>query len=115
MTCIAIPKFQTRVSPVLDTCSHLLLIEVEKNSEIDRHQIYFDNISLDDRLNIIKNMNVDVIICCAVSEVMDKMLRAADIQLVCGIVGDINLVLKAYLCNKLDDTCFHMPGFIVTE
>jgi len=60
-------------------------------------------------------MNVDVIICCAVSEVMDKMLRAAGIQLVCGIVGDINLVLKAYLCNKLDDACFHMPGFIVTE
>ncbi len=32
---IAVPIFQNRVSPVLDSCERLLVIDIEKESEIE--------------------------------------------------------------------------------
>ena len=56
-------------------------------------------------------MGVNVIICCAVGEVMAHMIQGLDIELVYGIVGDVNKVLEAYFSNRLDDDAFHMPGY----
>ncbi len=108
---IAIPIFHKRVSPVLDHCTRLLIIDVDQGSEIKRQEISLEEFSLAERFNLIKKMNVHVIICCAISEVMDHMMQGTRIRVICGIVGDVNEVLAAYLSNHLDDTSFHMPGY----
>lgn len=107
---IAIPVFHKRVSPVLDNCTRLLIIDFNQDSEISRQEIPLVKFSLVERFNLIKKMNVNVIICCAISEVMDHMIHGTDIQLICGIVGDVNQVLAAHLSNQLDDASFNMPG-----
>ena len=107
---IAIPVFHKRVSPVLDNCTRLLIIDFDQGSEISRQEISLVKFSLVERFNLIKKMNVNVIICCAISEVMDYMIHGTDIQLICGIVGDVNQVLAAHLSNQLDDASFNMPG-----
>lgn len=107
---IAIPVFHKRVSPVLDNCTRLLIIDFDQDSEISRQEISLEKFSLVERFNLIKKMNVNVIICCAISEVMDHMIHGTDIQLICSIVGDVNQVLGAYLSNQLDDASFTMPG-----
>jgi predicted Fe-Mo cluster-binding NifX family protein len=88
-----------------------MIIDFDQGSEIDRQEICLENFSLAERFNMIKKMNVNVIICCAISEVMDHMIQGAEIQLICGIVGDVNQVLSAYLSNRLNAPSFHMPGY----
>jgi predicted Fe-Mo cluster-binding NifX family protein len=107
---IAIPIFHKRVSPVLDTCTRLLIIDIDQEIEINRQEISLEKFSLIERFNLTKKMNVNVIICCAISEMMDHMIHGTDIQLICGIVGDVQQVLAAYLSNQLDDASFHIPG-----
>ena len=112
---IAIPIFHKRVSPVLDNCTRLMIIDFDQGSEIDRQEICLENFSLAERVNLIKKMTVNVIICCAISEVADHMIKGTEIQLICGIAGDVNQVLSAYLSNRLDEPSFHMPGYDNTQ
>jgi predicted Fe-Mo cluster-binding NifX family protein len=108
---IGIPVFHHRVSPVLDTCTRLLIIDFEGQTEVDRREVVFDVYAPSERMEMVKKLNPDAIICCAVSDVFDRMLQAAGISLICGIVGDVQQVAEAFLDNRLDAPCFRMPGF----
>jgi len=107
---IAIPIFHHRVSPVLDTCTRLLVIDYDGRCEIDRREVAFDMYSPIERFEIVKKLNLDAIICSGVSELFDRMLRGAGIRLICGIAGDVKEVADAFLRNRLDAPCFRMPG-----
>jgi predicted Fe-Mo cluster-binding NifX family protein len=108
---IAIPIFHNRVSPVLDTCTRLLIVDFEGKIEVERRDIPFDIYSQSERFEIVKKLNPDAIICCGISEVFDKMLQSAGIRLISGIAGNVEQVTEAFLCNRIDDPCFRMPGY----
>ena len=108
---IAIPIFHNRVSPVLDTCTRLLIVGFEGKVSVERKEISFDLYSQSERFEIVKNLKPDAIICCGISEVFDKMLQSADIRLISGIVGDVEQVTEAFLSNRIDDPQFRMPGY----
>ena len=111
MTRIAIPIFRHRVSPVLDTCTRLLIIDYEGHTEVDRREVVIDIYSPSERMEIVRKLNPDAVICCGISERFDRMLQATGIRLICGIAGDVQQVAEAYICNRLDAPCFRMPGF----
>jgi hypothetical protein len=41
---------------------------------------------------------------------MCRFLAGKDIAVVSGIAGEIENIINAYICNRLDDECFIMPG-----
>jgi len=108
---IAIPIFRHRVSPVLDTCTRLLIIDYEGQTEVDRREVAFDMYAPSERMEMVKKLNPDAVICCGICEGFDRMLQVAGIRLICGIAGDVQQVAEAFLCNRLDAPCFRMPGF----
>jgi len=108
---IAIPIFHNRVSPVLDTCTRLLIIDFDGKADVEKREIPFDVYSQSERFKIVKNLNPDAIICCGISEVFDKMLQSAGIRLISGIAGDVEQVTEAFLSNRIDDPSFRMPGY----
>jgi len=96
---------------VLDTCARLLIIDVQGKIEVERREIPFDIYSQSERFEILKKLDPDAIICCGISEVFDKILQSAGIRLICGIAGDVEEVAEAFLCNRIDGSCFRMPGY----
>ena len=108
---VAIPIFQQRVSPVLDSCRHLLLIDIEKGTEKGRKNIYLGEMSLTERCDIFAQLKVAIVICGGVSEIFANMLAGSKISLLNGIAGEIDAVITAYLKDRLDNPQFYMPGF----
>lgn len=111
MTKIAIPTFQNRVSPVLDSCNHILLVDVTDNTEQDRETVFMGECTLTDRCSTFVKMGIKTVICGGVSESLANMIKGSDIVLINGIAGDIDEVIKAYLENRLQLPVFYMPGF----
>jgi predicted Fe-Mo cluster-binding NifX family protein len=111
MTKIAIPTFHKRVSPVLDTCKHILVINCKDGSEIDRKNIFIGDMTLNERCRIFEKLGVSVIICGGISEAFGKILKSVKLQLTKGIAGEVEDVLSAYLVGCLDNPKFYMPGF----
>jgi len=111
MTSIGIPVFQSRVSPVFDTCTTVLVIKFEQDREIERGETYLDELSLTDRANILLKLNITVLICGGISDVLYNMLKNAGIRLISGIAGRVDQVFDAFISGHLDEPRFYMPGY----
>ena len=95
----------------MDTCTRLLVVDVEEQSEVNRREIAFDVYSPPARFEILKALNLDTIICSGISEVFDKMLQSAGINIICGIAGEVEKVVEAFICNRVDCSSLRMPGY----
>jgi predicted Fe-Mo cluster-binding NifX family protein len=106
----AIPVFMGRVSPVLDTCTQFGLLESGRNQEIVLRTVPVTGNSIYERAGEIKKLGVGVIICGAVSDAFFNLLKEMDIDLVCGITGNVEEVIEAYSKGALIQARFRMPG-----
>ena len=107
---VAIPVFESRVSPVLDSCHRMVVVDIEKGREIRRRELSLEKMSVYERIEVISRWGIRKIICAGVSDVMCRFLAGKNIVLVNGIAGEIEKIINAYICNRLDNACFVMPG-----
>ncbi len=108
---IAIPVWEDKVSPVLDTASRLLVVELEGQKEASRFETYLDEQDLSRRCIRIRRLGVDTLICGAISRGFSKILEGSGIHVVPGISGHPEDVLDAYLNGNLFRSKFFMPGY----
>ena len=107
---IAIPVWDDKVSPVFDTASRLLIVEVEDHSEATRFEAYLNEQDLSRRCLRIQGLAVDTLICGAISRPFSRMLMASGIDIIPEISGLTEEVLRAYLHGNLFHSRFLMPG-----
>jgi predicted Fe-Mo cluster-binding NifX family protein len=107
---VAIPVFESCVSPVLDTCQRMVVVDIEKSGEIERQELSLCKMPIHERIEVISRWGIRKIICAGVSDVMCRFLAGKDIVLISGIAGEIEKIINAYICNRLNDACFVMPG-----
>jgi predicted Fe-Mo cluster-binding NifX family protein len=107
---VAIPVFESRVSPVLDSCQRIVVVDFENGREIRRQELSLEKMSVHERIEVMVRWGIRKIICAGVSDVMCRFLAGKNIALVSGIAGEIEKIINAYICNRLDDACFIMPG-----
>ena len=108
---VAIPTWENRVSPVLDTASRLLIIEVKNQKEIERFETILDVQDLYGRCVRILNLGLDILICGAISRSYFRRLTATGLHIISGISGHPEDVLEAYLQGTLSHSRFSMPGY----
>lgn len=107
---IAIPIWENKISPLLDTASRLLIVEVEEQSVASRFEIYLDEQDMSRRCFRIRGMEVDILICGAISHHFARMLTGSGIDVIPEISGQAEEVLTAYLQGDLFNSKFLMPG-----
>jgi len=107
---IAIPIWEDKVSPVFDTASRLLIVEIEDQREVSRFEVYLDEQDISRRCFRIQGLGVDTLICGAISRPFSNMLVASGINIIPWISGHTEDVLEAYLQGTLSHPNFLMPG-----
>ena len=107
---IAIPIFESRVSPVLDTCARMLIVDFDGNSERQRSEVFLERMSINERSEVLKRWGIKKIICAGVSDLMCRLLENREIEILKGIAGEVEKIIHAYCCGNLGDDCFCMPG-----
>jgi len=107
---IAIPIYNDNVSNVFDFAHRLLLVEIEDGKEASRSEIALESQSLPQRVGQLKNLEVDVLVCGAISRVLANMVTSSGIQLLPYVTGRVDDVLQAYLNGQLVQSQFTMPG-----
>jgi len=107
---IAIPIYGDNISNVFDFATRLLLVEIENGKEANRSEVALESQSLSQRIGQIKNLEVDVLVCGAISRVLANIVTASGVQLLPYVTGRVNDVLQAYLNGQLVQSQFTMPG-----
>lgn len=108
---VAIPIWENRVSPVLDTANRLLIIELNGKTEQGR-EIYNLPVShIFQRTRYIRELHVNTMLCGALSRPFHRMLVESGIRVYPWLTGEVQDVVNAYLDDNLADARFALPGF----
>lgn len=108
---IAISTWENKVSPVFDTATKLLIVEMENKKENDRFEVHLLSQDIAKRCAFIRRLEINVLICGAVSNLISNMLLASGIKIILGISGPVEDILEAYIQGDLIQSRFLMPGF----
>ena len=107
---IALPIFQARISPVLDACRDLIVVDIEDGKEEKRMTVSLAEMSREERCAAIAGRNIDTIICAGISDRMSCYLENRGIHLVSGVAGNIDRIVAAYRQGRLCEERYLMPG-----
>ena len=108
---IALPIWEDKISPLLDTASRLLVIPEEGGANSGRFEVSLDGMDLHTRCVRIQALEIQILICGAVSRLFSGMLHGTGVQVISGISGGAEDVLQAYRLEGLSDPRFLMPGY----
>lgn len=108
---IALPIWEDKVSPVMDTASRLLVLNEKRGGKAERFEVSLDGMDLRSRCLRIQALEVQILICGAVTRLFSGMLNGLGVEVISGISGGAEEVLHAYLHEGLSDPRFLMPGY----
>jgi predicted Fe-Mo cluster-binding NifX family protein len=107
---IALSIWEDKVSPVLDTAAKLLIVDNDDQRE-SRFEVHLSEKDMSRRCAFIRGLDIDVLICGAVSRHLTKILMASGIEIVSGVSGHVEDVLQAHYQGDLAQPEFLMPGW----
>lgn len=107
---IAIPIHDSCVSPAFDFSHRLLLVEFENGCESRRSEAALVPESIAQRAGRLRDLEVDTLICGAISRDLARLVTRAGIKILAYVSGPIDEVLKAYITGQLADPRFALPG-----
>ncbi len=107
---LAVSVWEGKVSPVFDTASRLLVLDVEDNKETSRLELYLDEQTLIQKCSRIQVLGVDVLICGAISRHFLGMLTTSSIRVIPWVCGSASEILDSYMQGTLLNSRFSMPG-----
>ncbi len=107
---VALPIWDERVSPVFDVASRLLVVDLEGGREVYRTEAALDEPEAGRRAQRLAQLNIDLLICGAISTALEAMLASAGIDVTPQTCGPVEEVLKAFVHGRLTGEAFLMPG-----
>lgn len=107
---VAIPTWDGWVSPVLDVARRLLVVDVESNVEVSRHEADIEEPRLPAKSKLICELGVEILVCGAVSRPLEMALVSRGVRVIPQTCGPVEDVLRAFLSGRLAQGAFAMPG-----
>jgi predicted Fe-Mo cluster-binding NifX family protein len=107
---VALPHWQGRVSPVFDVADDLLLVDIEQTTELHRESRTLMNSDPLRRAKEVVNLGTDVLICGAISLVLEIALTGAGVKVFGFVCGNIDEIMRAFAAGELLNPRFMMPG-----
>jgi len=107
---IALPIFQARISPVLDACRDLMVVDIEDGKTVHCMTVSLAEMTREERCATIARRDIDTVICAGISDRMSCYLENRGIHLVSGIAGSADRIVAAYCQGRLCEARYLMPG-----
>lgn len=107
---VAIPIWQERVSPALDAATRLLVVTRRRGLDAQRREVLLGPLPPEPLARSIAELRVDIILCAALSETLQRALHRHGIRVRSHLCGEVEAVLHAFCCHHLAHDEFRMPG-----
>jgi len=99
-----------RISPVFDVARTLLVLHIKNGQEIGRSIEHFNSVMFHHLKEVLERLEIEVLICGAISKMQSDIIEACGIKLIPFIGGNIEDVIVAYLKGEEIVPAFLMPG-----
>lgn len=99
---IAIPTFGERISPRFDCACTILLLTIEDNSVTEDRVIDIGSWSPVERIDKLKNLEIDVLLCGGIDNSSYEQLKSRGIDVIPWITGNVSDVVLGFLNGHIE-------------
>ena len=99
---VAIPVFQSKISPRFDSTQEFVLLEIEKSKVMKREDLPTKGWPLSAKLNQMVDLNVDTLICGGIDLESMQHLSFSGIKVYSWITGEVEDVVTCFLNRGLE-------------
>jgi predicted Fe-Mo cluster-binding NifX family protein len=107
---VAVTIWEDRISPLFDASRRLLVAEIDNGRITERTHFLFDPSRPSTLAKAMMELQVDTLICGAVSRTPADTIAACGVTLIPFIAGDVDSVLEAFVKHHALIPAFSMPG-----
>ena len=107
---IAIPDWEGRVSPVFDVAATLVVADIGDGRLGNRQTVQLVNGDMHARARQLADLEVNVLVCGAISLPLETVLDSAGIEVFSQTCGEVDVVLAAFVAGSVPEDAFLMPG-----
>lgn len=107
---VALTTWEGRISPVLDTARCAVVADIEEGRTVSQHVETFSDDSPHEKLERLRALGVDTLVCGAVSRSLADLVSSCGIQLIPFVSGELNEVLEVVAAGRIPERSFSMPG-----
>jgi predicted Fe-Mo cluster-binding NifX family protein len=107
---VAIPVFRSRVAPVLNWCSKIVIVPEDAADGTSGQEVVLPDMNVFDRLRVLREEGVRTVICGALTPELLQYGEELGLHIIHGVAGDIDEVLKAHREEQLAQPHFWLPG-----
>jgi len=108
---VALTVWENRISPLFDCARMLLIVDIVDRTETGRNFEPFHHESRLSRARKLSDLDIQVLICGAVSNPFSDIIESYGIKIIPFVAGAVDEVLDAYLTGTLSSSKFRMPGY----
>ena len=106
----AFSLWNERIAPVFDVARHLWIVDAEEGCITGQTGRRFSSDNPQERAMRLTTMQVEQLVCGAITRSSYQALAERGIQIVSFIAGDLEQVVNACLTGRLKDGELDMPG-----
>jgi predicted Fe-Mo cluster-binding NifX family protein len=107
----AFASWNDRIAPVFDVSRWIQLVETEAGRIVSQNRASVAGETPNQKASRLAELEVATLVCGAISRPMQAIIRAYGIEVIPFIAGNLQEVIQAWLCGKLDgSTDYIMPG-----
>lgn len=107
---VAVAVWGTEVSPVFDFAHRVIVVQCDETQERVRYQHALPDEPMSSRAERLRELGVNVLLCGAISNPLEEMVRGLGIVLIPWKCGPIEEVLTAYFSGTIEEPRFSLPG-----
>ncbi len=108
---IAVPIFEQRVAPRLDTADKILFTTVEDRTIVNEEEVRIVGVHPLNMASWFKSEGINVVICCGIDSICKNSFNQFGIHLVSWIAGDAREAIEAYLNGTLESMAISTETF----
>jgi predicted Fe-Mo cluster-binding NifX family protein len=98
---IAIPRMGEHVAPCFEYCATMAIFTVRADAVVDQFDFPLRSRDPFDRVRLLRDEEVDTIICGGVQGVYEDALRASGIRVISWVSGTVDDLLDLFLRGRL--------------
>jgi predicted Fe-Mo cluster-binding NifX family protein len=106
---VAVPVNSASQAIALDFCATLLVAQIENGVIVSRAAVELNKPFPSLRAQRLKDLQVNTVLCGAVSDGLSMMLWHCGIEVIPGLTGDADQLIGAFIRGRL--VRFHTPDF----
>ncbi len=107
---LALSVFKNCISTVFDSADQLLIVETDEVTNLKKIPLKFVSAVPLERVAQLKDNDIDVLICGAISRQMQALITSQGIVVHPFIRGEVDSIVSAYKNNQLEQAIFSLPG-----